>query len=69
MVSWKYLPDRCCLASFSGLSSWKTLNEDKRPFFLLPYVVAMEAFWALEVGSYPRMTVMGAGKGEILLML
>ena len=27
------------------------------------------SFWAFRVGSYPKMTVMGAGKGEILLML
>ena len=44
------------------------MKEDKRPFFLLPYV-AMEAPWAFGVGSYPRITVIGAGKGGILLML
>ena len=40
-----YLLDRCCLVSFSGLSSWKTVKEDSRPFFLLPYV-AIEVFEA-----------------------
>ena len=44
------------------------MKEDKRPFFLLPYV-AMEAVWEFGMGSYPRMTVMGAGKSEVLLML
>ena len=33
-----YLLDRCFLVSFSGFSSWKTVKEDSRPFFLLPYV-------------------------------
>lgn len=38
-----YSLDRCCFVSFSDLSSWKTVKEDSKPFFLLPYV-AIEAF-------------------------
>lgn len=43
LVVGMYSLDRCCFVSVSGLSSWKTVKEDSRPFFLLPYV-AIRAF-------------------------